>query len=144
MLYRLLADLVVVVHLAFTIFVMVGGLLVLRHRLIMWAHLPAVAWGAWIEFSGGICPLTYLENRLRHLGGLAGYSGGFVERYLLAVLYPEGLTREIQVAIGVAVVLVNGAVYSRLVWGRSTRTTGTRPAPVSPAATEEKAKGLTT
>lgn len=111
MLFRVLADLVVVVHLAFVLFVVLGGLLVLRWPRAMWLHLPAAAWGVWIELSGGICPLTPLENSLRRSGGLAGYSGGFVERYLLGVLYPDGLTREIQLGLAALVLLVNAAVY---------------------------------
>lgn len=111
MLFRVLADLVVVVHLAFVVFVVLGGLLVLRWPRAMWLHLPAAAWGVWIELSGGICPLTPLENSLRRSGGLAGYSGGFVERYLLGVLYPDGLTREIQLGLAALVLLVNAAVY---------------------------------
>lgn len=111
MLFRVLADLVVVVHLAFVIFVVLGGLLVLRWPRVMWLHLPAAAWGVWIELSGGICPLTPLEKSLRRSGGLAGYSGGFVERYLLGVLYPQGLTREIQFGLAALVLLVNAAVY---------------------------------
>lgn len=114
MLFRFLADAVLVVHLAFILLVVFGGLLVLRWRWVAWLHLPAVAWGAWIEFSNGICPLTPLENSLRRRGGLEGYAGGFVERYLLAAIYPEGLTREVQVALGVLVLLVNAAVYGYL------------------------------
>jgi len=113
--YRILADLVVVLHLAFTLFVVLGGLLVLRRPWVMWLHLPAAAWGALIEFGGWICPLTPLENSLRRMGGEAGYSGGFVERYLLGVLYPDGLTREIQIGIGILVVLLNLLVYGVVV-----------------------------
>jgi hypothetical protein len=91
--YRLLADLVVVVHLGFVAFVVAGGLLVLRWPRLAWAHLPCAVWGALIEFAGWVCPLTPLENDLRRLGGEAGYEGGFVERYLTSVLYPHGLTR---------------------------------------------------
>lgn len=112
MVYRLLADGVVVLHLAFTVFVVAGGLLVARWPRVAALHLPAAAWGALIEFGGWICPLTPLENSLRMRGGQAGYAGGFVERYLLAVLYPDGLTREIQVALGVLVLAVNAGVYA--------------------------------
>jgi len=98
-------------HLAFVLFVIFGGLPALRWRRIAWFHLPAAMWGAWIELSGGICPLTPLENRLRRLGGEAGYGGGFVEHYLAPTLYPDGLTRPTQVALGVAVVLLNAAIY---------------------------------
>jgi hypothetical protein len=119
MAYRVLADLVVVLHLAFVAFVVLGGLLVLRWPRLAWVHVPAALWGAMISFGGWVCPLTPLENLLRRLGGEAGYAGGFVERYLLGVLYPEGLTPGVQVALGVLVLVVNGAVYARL-WCRRT------------------------
>jgi len=112
LIYGLLADLLVLAHLAFVVFVVTGGLAVLRWPKVAWAHLPAAGWGALIEFTGWVCPLTPLENRLRGMAGEAGYSGGFVEHYLLPLLYPGALTREIQVALGVAVVVVNVAVYA--------------------------------
>jgi Protein of Unknown function (DUF2784) len=112
--YGVLADLVLVVHLGFVLFVALGGLLVLRWPRLAWIHLPAAAWGALIEFTGGICPLTPLENRLRVLAGEAGYAGGFVEHYVTAVLYPDGLTRCAQVVLGVLVLLVNAVIYRRL------------------------------
>ncbi len=112
--YRLLAELVVVVHFAFVVFVVLGGLLVLRWRWVAWLHLPAAIWGAMIEFGGWICPLTPLENWLQFQGGDAGYEGGFIQHYIVPVLYPAGLTREMQVGLGVAVVLINVAVYWRL------------------------------
>jgi Protein of Unknown function (DUF2784) len=112
--YGVLADLVLVVHLGFVLFVALGGLLVLRWPRLAWIHLPAAAWGALIEFTGGICPLTPLENRLRVLAGEAGYAGGFVEHYVTAVLYPDGLTRGAQVVLGVLVLLVNAVIYRRL------------------------------
>ncbi len=111
MLYRLLADFVVVIHLAFIIFVVLGGLLAIRWRKIIWAHLPATAWGALIEFAGWICPLTPLENWLRSQGGMAGYSGGFIEQYILPLLYPANLTREIQLTLGTIVILINLIFY---------------------------------
>lgn len=111
MTYRLLADAVVALHLGFVLFVVFGGLLVLRRRWIAFLHLPAAAWGAAIELMGGICPLTPLENRLRGLAGLEGYGGGFVEHYVLPVLYPGALTRQLQIGLGVAVVVVNAAIY---------------------------------
>ena len=95
-------------------FVVFGGLLVLRRRRIAWLHVPAFVWGAAIEFGGWICPLTPLENRLREMSGAGGYAGGFVERYLVPVLYPGELTREIQIALGIAVLLINLAVYGFL------------------------------
>lgn len=115
----ILADLVVLLHLAFILFVMLGGLLVLRWRRLMWLHLPVVVWGAAIEFVGWICPLTPLENRLRAAAGEAGYSGGFIEHYLIPLIYPAGLTRELQWLLGALVLLVNAAVYWRVLRGRS-------------------------
>ena len=116
--YRLLADLVVVLHLAFVVFVVVGGLLVLRWRWVAWLHVPAALWGALIEFFGWVCPLTPLERWLRRRAGEVGYEGGFVEHYLLPILYPGGLTREIQVLLGVAVVAVNAGLYGWVLWRR--------------------------
>lgn len=110
----ILADLVVLLHLAFILFVMLGGLLVLRRRRLMWLHLPVVVWGAAIEFVGWVCPLTPLENHLRAAAGEAGYSGGFVAHYLIPLIYPEGLTRELQWLLGALVLLVNALVYWRV------------------------------
>ncbi|WP_324778534.1 DUF2784 domain-containing protein [Thiobacillus sedimenti] len=108
----LAADALVVLHLLFIVFVMAGGFLLGRWPRVAWVHLPAAAWGAFVEFSGVICPLTPLENRLRVLGGGSAYGGGFVERYLLPLIYPEHLTPAIQQALGVIVVLVNLAAYA--------------------------------
>jgi hypothetical protein len=110
--YGLLADAVVIVHVSFVAFVVAGGLLVLRWPWLTWAHIPAAVWGALIMFAGWICPLTPLENHLRRLAGQAGYEGGFVERYLLAFLYPTGLTRVHQVVLGVLVLLINAIAYA--------------------------------
>jgi hypothetical protein len=107
---RTLADLVVLLHLAFIVFVTLGGLLALRWRWLAWVHLPAVGWGVLLEFLGLTCPLTPLENWLRRLGGSQGYSSGFVD-YVLPVVYPAALTRESQVALGVLLCAVNGTVY---------------------------------
>jgi hypothetical protein len=115
--YRLLADLVLVAHAAFVAFVVLGGLAVLRWPRLAWVHLPVVLWGAGIEFTGGICPLTPLENYWRRLAGEQGYGGGFIEHYLLAALYPEGLTRGVQLALGLLVIAVNVAIYARI-WRR--------------------------
>src|SRR5574341_2561402 len=112
MLYRLLADAVVVLHLGFVGFVVLGGLLALRWPRATWAHLPAAVWAAWIEFSGDICPLTPLENWLRRQGGEVGYSASFVEHYLIPILYPASLTRELQWALGGVVIVVNVAAYA--------------------------------
>jgi len=109
--YHLLADLVLLVHIAFIGFVLFGGLLALKWQPVMWAHLPAVAWGAIVEFSGWICPLTPLENLLREQAGENGYRGDFIAYFLLPILYPDALTREVQVALGLVVVLLNAAVY---------------------------------
>ena len=114
-LYGVLADAVVVLHLGFVLFVVLGGLLVLRWRWVAWLHVPAAVWGALIEFAGWTCPLTPLEKWLRRQGGLGGYEGGFVEHYVLPVLYPSGLTRGVQVALGLFVLVVNAAVYWK-VW----------------------------
>ncbi|MDQ1243630.1 MAG: hypothetical protein QG550_2883 [Pseudomonadota bacterium] len=110
--YRLLADLVLVAHAAFVAFVMLGGLAVLRWPRLAWLHLPVVLWGAGIEFFGGICPLTPLEIRWRQLAGDQGYAGGFVDHYIVALLYPDGLTRSVQVALGLLVLVVNVAIYA--------------------------------
>jgi hypothetical protein len=112
MFYRVLADLVAVSHFGFIVFVILGGLLVLRWRRVMWVHLPAALWGAAIEFWGWYCPLTPLENHLRRAGGSAGYSGGFIEEYLLPIIYPGQLTREIQIVLGIVVVLLNVVIYA--------------------------------
>ena len=109
---QIAADLVVVVHAAFVLFVMFGGLLALRWPAAAWIHLPAAAWGALIEFTGWICPLTPLENALRLRAGDDTYAGDFVAQYLLAALYPEGLTRGTQLALGAAVVIINAVVYA--------------------------------
>src|SRR5512145_3155252 len=101
--YRLAADALVVLHMGFVVFVIAGGLLVLRWPRLAWLHLPAVSWGAWIELSAGMCPLTPLENRLRVAGGEAGYHASFVEQYVMPLLYPVALTPAIQWWLGVVV-----------------------------------------
>ncbi len=106
-----LADLVVVVHLLFILFVAAGALLLFRWPRLAWMHLPAAIWGVLVEWAGWICPLTPLENALRRAAGEAGYGGGFVERYLLPLIYPTGLTPAIQFALGAAVLVFNVAVY---------------------------------
>lgn len=107
----LLADAVLLLHLAFVLFVGLGGLLVLRWPRLAWVHLPAALWGACVEFSGRICPLTPLEVSLRRRAGEVGYEGGFIEHYVTAWIYPDGLTRNLQIAIGVAVFAINTLVY---------------------------------
>ncbi len=110
----LLADAVLFLHLAFVLFVLFGGLLALKWRSAIWFHLPAAAWGAFIEFSGWICPLTPLENWLRIQDGEAGYPGDFLSQYLLAVLYPEALTPQIQIVLGTVVLAANLTIYGWL------------------------------
>ena len=117
MVYGLLADCLVFLHLAFVAFVVVGGLLVLWRPCICWIHLPAAAWGALVEFTGWICPLTPWEHSLRIKAGQAGYSVGFIEHYLLPVLYPAGLTPNIQIVLGCLVIGLNLVIYA-LVWRR--------------------------
>jgi len=111
MLYRYLADAIVIIHFIFIIFVIFGGFLVLRWRWIIWMHIPAAMWGVIIEFSGWICPLTPLENWLRNLYGLDPYDMSFVEHYIIPLIYPIGLTREVQIILGVLVVTVNLIIY---------------------------------
>lgn len=110
----------VVLHAAFVFFVLFGGVAVLRWRQLAWFHLPAALWGVIIELSGWICPLTYLENHLRHLSGEAGYNVSFIEQYLEPLLYPLGLTRHIQLVFGLTALLLNLAVYASL-WSNRSR-----------------------
>lgn len=112
MVYRLLADMVLVVHLGFILFVLLGGLLVRRWRSMALVHLPCVAYAAAIELWGWICPLTPLENRLRALGGERGYAGGFIDHYLVPAIYPEPLSRIAQTVLGLLVVAGNAGIYS--------------------------------
>jgi hypothetical protein len=109
--FAVLAALIVFLHLAFVVFATVGGVLALRWPRIVWVHLPAAMWAAYVEFGGRICPLTPLEGALRRRGGLEPYSGDFVANYIFPVLYPEGLTRDAQLVIGGVVVLLNLAAY---------------------------------
>jgi len=123
MIARIAADLVLVAHLAFVVFVAAGGLLALRWPRLAWVHVPVAIWGAAVELAGWICPLTPLENRLRAAGGEAGYAGGFIEHYLVPIVYPAGLTRSHQLAFGIAVVAVNLVVYGVLLSRRARRPT---------------------
>lgn len=118
MIYRCLADAVLIIHLAFVLFVAFGGFAVLRWPRLAWVHVPAAAWGVLIELAGWVCPLTPLENFLRARGGETTYSGGFIDHYLTGIIYPDGLTRPMQIALGALVLAVNGAIYWR-VWKRA-------------------------
>lgn len=124
MLTRLAADAVLLLHMGFILFALLGGLLAFRWRWLPLVHLPAAGWGFFVELSGRACPLTYLENHFRLQAGQAGYTGSFVEHYLLGVIYPDGLTRELQFALAGVVLLVNAAVYAWL-WRR--RSAASRP-----------------
>jgi hypothetical protein len=118
--YRALADIVLLVHFAFVVFVVAGGLLALRWPRVAWVHVPLAIYGAIIEFVGFVCPLTPLEVRLRERGGEAGYAGGFIEHYITATIYPEGLTRQVQITMGLAVIAINVVVYT-VWWTRRSR-----------------------
>lgn len=115
MLYRVLAESILVVHFAFIAFALFGGFLVIRYRRVMFLHLPCLAWGIYIELSGGICPLTPLENRMRRAAGDAGYEGGFIEHYLIAIIYPDGLTHTMQFALAGILVTLNVIAYALVI-----------------------------
>jgi hypothetical protein len=120
---RLAADAVLVLHLAFILFVLIGCALVLHRGIWAAIHLPAVAWGAFAELSGSICPLTPLENSLRRAAGAAGYDGGFIEHYLIPLIYPAGLTPRVQVVLGLVVLAINVPAYA-LAWRNRRMTRG--------------------
>jgi hypothetical protein len=120
MLYRLLADVVLLLHLAFVLFALLGGLLVLRYRSVLWLHLPALGWAGIVEWADWICPLTPLENALRRLGGEAGYAGDFIEHLVSMILYPQNLTLDLRYALGLLLLMVNAVVYT-YVGSRGTR-----------------------
>lgn len=111
MIYRYAADAVLLLHLAFIVFAVLGGLLIVWWRAVLFLHLPSLVWGVFVELTGRICPLTSLENTLRIKAGTAGYSESFVEHYLLGVIYPDGLTREIQYFLGALVAIINFIIY---------------------------------
>ena len=119
--YEFLAAAVLTVHLAFILFVVAGAALVVRRRRLLPFHLAAVAWGVAVEVAGAACPLTALENRLRLLAGSAGYAGSFVDHYLVALIYPDGLTRGMQVLLAASVLAVNVVLYARILRGRRLR-----------------------
>ena len=112
MIVKFSADLLVILHLLFILFVLLGGLLVLKWHKIALLHLPCALWGVLIEFSGWICPLTPLENRLRSSAGAGGYSGGFVDHYIMPLIYPSGLDRNMQLILGIIVIMINVSVYT--------------------------------
>lgn len=114
MAYSAAATAVAVLHLAFILFVLLGGLLVLRWPKLAWVHLPAAVWGVLIEFCGWWCPLTKWENQLLRAAGRAGYDTGFVAHYIMPIIYPPGLTRGMEIAIGIIVLIVNVGVYVRV------------------------------
>ncbi len=118
--YALLADLVLVLHASFILFVVFGGVLVFWRRGLAWLHVPAALWGILIEFQGWVCPLTYLENDLRAAAGKSGYAGGFIDHYLAPLVYPSALTSDTQFLLGLAVLFINAIIYT-LVW-RNLRT----------------------
>jgi hypothetical protein len=124
-----LADLVLVAHLGFIVFAVFGGLLALRVRWLPLVHLPSVAWGAFVELTGRVCPLTPLENALRSGSGDAGYSGSFVEHYLLPIVYPDALSPRVQLFLAAGLVLVNVAVYALVLHRCRTNGRRSRPAP---------------
>src|SRR5215831_17406047 len=112
--YQLLADLIVLVHVAFVVFAVLGGFLALRWHRFVWIHLAAVIWAAIVELFGWMCPLTPVENWLRRRVGQAGYSSDFIAHYILPMLYPERLTREVQIALAIFVRQINLSIYSRI------------------------------
>ncbi|MCS6785626.1 MAG: DUF2784 domain-containing protein [Thiobacillaceae bacterium] len=112
--YGLLADLVLAVHFAFIVFVSLGGLAVLRWPRLAWLHLPCVVWGVVVEVMGWVCPLTPLENHFLRLAGEQGYEGDFLQHYLLAAIYPEGLTRGTQIGLGLGLLVLNALIYARV------------------------------
>ena len=114
--YQTAADLLLVFHLLFILFVVAGGLLAIKWRWIAWLHLPAVCWGALVEINSWVCVLTPWENQLRHLAGQDGYTGGFIEYYIASIIYPDGLTAGIQVAMGISVIVINVFMYSYIVY----------------------------
>lgn len=116
--YLLFADAVIIVHFLFIVFVVAGGFIVLFHPRLAWAHVPAALWGAAIEFTGWICPLTPLENSLRRLAGEAAYRSDFIAHYLIPVIYPPGLTAAMQYVLGILVIAVNLAVYTFVLYRR--------------------------
>jgi hypothetical protein len=121
MIYRVLADAVLIAHLAFVTFALLGGLLVLRYRKVLWWHLAALFWGVVVQWADWICPLTPLENYFRRVGSEAGYADGFIEHFVLPALYPENLTLELRYVLGAVLIAVNIAVYLYVIFDRRRR-----------------------
>ncbi|TAJ09414.1 DUF2784 domain-containing protein [Marinilabiliaceae bacterium JC017] len=116
MIFQILADLTIIIHGLFILFILFGALLAFRWKRIIWFHLPLAIWGAMVEYFHWICPLTPLENHFRRLSGEAGYEGDFIEQYLIPVIYPENLTPQFQIIFGSIVVVINLIIYSSLVY----------------------------
>lgn len=124
MIYRLISEFIVIIHFAFIVFVITGAMLTLKWKKIIWLHIPAVIWGAAVEYGGWICPLTPWENHFRSLAGERAYRGDFIGNYLLQVIYPGGLTRDVQIILGSIVIVINALLYGiliyRLITGKTT------------------------
>lgn len=120
MTYRIAADLVLMTHFAFVVLVVAGGLVVYRYAWFAWIHIPAAAWGAFVELTGRICPLTTLENFLRVRAGQEGYANSFVEHYILPVIYPAGLTRHVQLVLAGLVIAINVTIYAMILLRKKT------------------------
>lgn len=118
MLPRLLAELALILHFLFILFVIFGGLFVFKWNRIIWLHVPCAIWGVLLVIYHRICPLTHMENYFRNWAGASGYSGGFIEHYLLAIIYPTGLTANTQIILGIIVIVVNLVIYGYLGWIR--------------------------
>jgi hypothetical protein len=116
MFYRLAAESILLLHLAFIVFALLGAVCAVRWRWLIVVHVPAAAWGFFVELTGRVCPLTYAENYLRIKAGQSGYTESFIEHYLLAIIYPDGLTREIQIVLAAFVVVINVAIYGWLIY----------------------------
>ena len=114
---KLIADILVVIHFIFIVFVVLGGFLVFKKRWVSILHIPSVLWAALLEINGWLCPLTPLEHYFRQLSGSSDYTGGFIDHYLVAIIYPEGLTREMQITLGFIVLGINLVIYA-LVFGK--------------------------
>lgn len=123
MIYSFLADLLVVFHLVFILYVIAGALLIIKWPKTLWLHLPSCFWGMTVEFTGWICPLTPWEIQLRRLAGEEGYTGSFIEHYLIPIIYPSGLTREVQMVLGGTVLIVNLSLYTLILIKRRNRKT---------------------